>query len=68
MDVYKNQWMRKRRLEQVSDNSTPDDCNLSTNEPVLLEPEPVIQMSMKQTVGDRQIIKHETLGNRTSIE
>ncbi|XP_046464579.1 MPN domain-containing protein-like isoform X2 [Daphnia pulex] len=68
LDVYKNQWMRKRRLEQVSDNSTPDDCNLSTNEPVLLEPEPVIQMSMKQTVGDRQIIKHETLGNRTSIE
>ncbi len=60
--------MRKRRLEQVSDNSTPDDCNLSTNEPVLLEPEPVIQMSIKQTVGDRQIIKHETLGNRTSIE
>ena len=66
--MYKNQWMRKRRLEQVSDNSTPDDCNLSTNEPVLLETEPVIQMSIKQTVGDRQIIKHETLGNRTSIE
>ena len=68
MDVYKNQWMRKRRLEQVSDNSTPDDCNLSTNEHVMLEPEPAIQMSTKSTVGDRQILKHEMLGNRTSIE
>nr|CAH0107839.1 unnamed protein product [Daphnia galeata] len=68
LDVYKNQWMRKRRLEQVSDNSTPDDCNLSTNEHVMLESEPAIQMSIKSTVGDRQILKHEMLGNRTSIE
>ncbi|XP_057364736.1 MPN domain-containing protein-like [Daphnia carinata] len=67
LDVYKNQWMRKRRLEQVSDNSTPDDCQMSNNDPVLLETEPEMVPNVKSTT-DRQIIKHETLGNRTSIE
>nr|SVE78720.1 EOG090X020Z [Daphnia lumholtzi] len=67
LDVYKNQWMRKRRLEQVSDNSTPDECLMSNTDPALLETEPETIPNVKST-PDRQIIKHETLGNRTSIE
>lgn len=59
--------MRKRRLEQVSDNSTPDDCQISNTDPVLLETELEMVSNVKST-ADRQIIKHETLGNRTSIE
>lgn len=59
--------MRKRRLEQVSDNSTPDDCHMSNTDPVLLEAEPEMVSSIKST-ADRQIVKHEMLGNRTSIE
>nr|SVE74044.1 EOG090X020Z [Daphnia barbata] len=59
--------MRKRRLEQVSDNSTPDDCHVLNNDPVLLETELEVIPNMKSSAG-RQIIKHETLGNRTSIE
>nr|SVE73415.1 EOG090X020Z [Daphnia atkinsoni] len=67
LDVYKNQWMRKRRLEQVSDNSTPDDYHMSNTDTALQEGVPEMVSDVKST-ADRQIIKHEMLGNRTSIE
>lgn len=68
MDVYKNQWMKKRRLEQVSDNLAIDDCNISTHEPNPVEPELENDLVIKSNASDRQIVKHETLGNRSSIE
>ena len=60
--------MKKRRLEQVNDNLTPDDCSICTHEPMPLEPELEVEPEIKSRSSDRQIIKHETLGNRTSIE
>nr|SVE70282.1 EOG090X020Z [Daphnia similis]SVE72170.1 EOG090X020Z [Daphnia similis] len=41
--------------------------SMSNTDPVLLETEPEMVSNVKST-ADRQIIKHETLGNRTSIE
>lgn len=65
LDVYKNQWMKKRRLEQVNDNLTPDDCSTSTHEASGNEVKP----SFIVVPGDlRQLVKHETLGNRPTIE
>nr|CAG4646851.1 EOG090X020Z [Megafenestra aurita]SVE92250.1 EOG090X020Z [Megafenestra aurita] len=68
LDVYKNQWMKKRRLEQVSDSVTTEDCSISTNDPLPIEPELEIDSSMKSNLSDRQVFKHESLGNRASIE
>ena len=68
LDVYKNQWMKKRRLEQVSDNLTPDDCNTSIHEPTT-ESEYEVKPSFIVVSGDlQQLVKHETLGNRATIE
>ena len=68
MDVYKNQWMRKRRLEQdVSGNSTPDEYaivkNISIQEPVV-----DIKLETESSIVNRKLVKHETLGNRANIE
>lgn len=60
--------MKKRRLEQVSDNLAIDDCNISTHEPNPVEPELENDLVIKSNASDRQIVKHETLGNRSSIE
>lgn len=60
--------MRKRRLEQVNDSLGTEECNNSVHEHIPLELETDVEPSIKQNAGDRQIIKHESLGNRTSIE
>nr|CAG4643045.1 EOG090X020Z [Ilyocryptus agilis] len=68
LDVYKNQWMRKRRLDQLGENSTPDECNVSISEPLTLEQGSELEPFIKIVSSGRNIVKHETLGNRVTIE
>lgn len=63
--------MRKRRLEQISESSTPD-CSTPTNDNT--EAEIDAQQASKSPavfkIGfcDRPTFKHETLGNRSTLE
>lgn len=70
LDVYKNQWMKKKRLEHVNENA-------SLNEEAELfhdsaageaEAENLKSSSEASNVDDPLIIKHELLASRTNIE
>ena len=63
--MYKNQWMKKRRLEQVNDNLTPDNCN---SEPITESEHDVKPSFIVVSSDHQQLVKHETLGNRPTIE
>nr|CAG4649131.1 EOG090X020Z [Scapholeberis mucronata]SVE93477.1 EOG090X020Z [Scapholeberis mucronata] len=72
LDVYKNQWMRKRRLGQSnSDNLAIEDGGTSAfNQSMPNEGEPESELELKENIVaiNRKIVKHETLGNRSSID
>jgi len=72
LDVYKNQWMRKRRLEQISESSPTPDCNtpINDNSEVEIDTQQVSKSPAVFKIGfcDRPTFKHETLGNRSTLE
>nr|CAG4642337.1 EOG090X020Z [Evadne anonyx] len=72
LDVYKNQWMRKRRLEQISESSPTPDCNapINDNNEAEMDARQVTKSPAVFKIGfcDRPTFKHETLGNRSTLD
>lgn len=68
LDVYKNQWMKKKRLENETASLSEDAEMFNDSAHCDVDNESVRTCSESNNADDHHVMKHELLASRANIE